>query len=457
VLRVGAAVALVAAHLLCVLTGTGEAAVAARASSVADAPAQVTHVSGDPFPMAGQFDGLHEAFTVYRRIAESGGWDELPTTRPMRQGNRNVDVPLVRARLAAEPGSTLRRHHPYPTFFDAELDVAVRDFQRRHGLRADGVVGQATIDVLNVPARERARQIATNLDRHARLWGETARRHVVVNIASAELYAIEDGRTVDTMRVIVGSARHQTPALSSKLTHFVLNPYWNVPRGIAVRSILPQIQNDPEYIATRGFQVYQGAGSGRIDPASIDWAELSPRRFPYRLRQDPGPENALGRIKFIFPNEYAVYLHDTPKRAEFVRSVRTRSNGCVRVQDPFRLASFLMGSQSGWTNSQLMQRVTSGNRRVVLLPESVPVHLAYFTVWVDARGEVHFRDDIYRRDHTAPPADEPKPAAPSDLAPRPLLAAPKQPVHPDVDDTPAAGGQPYAEQTMADPRTDHPG
>ena len=351
-------------------------------------------------PTHDQYPQLRRLLASYRRLAAKPPWLEVPQGRTMQLGNRDVRVPILRARLAAEPGAGLSEDVRFPQWFDGDLDRVVRDFQRRHGLEDDGVVGTTTVRALNVPAEQRVRQIELNLERWRRLPRNLGSRHLFVNIAAAELDAVEHDRVVARMRVVVGNAAWQTPVLSSTITHFVINPYWIVPRRIAVESLLPNIVEDPEYLRVHGFRVYDALDteSGELDAATIEWSELGPRKFPYRLRQEPGPDNALGRMKFVFPNRYSVYLHDTPVRDSFVPRVRTRSHGCVRLENPDAVAEYLIAETEEWSRAKLLEAIAADERRVVRLDRRVPVHLAYLTAWVSETGAVQFRRDYYGRD-----------------------------------------------------------
>lgn len=370
-------------------------------------------------PASPAYHQLRGALERYRSIAKSGGWMTVPSGRSLQHGNRDIRVPILRERLKSEPfGIRLEPPVGFPQWFDGELDRAVRDFQRRHGLEIDGVVGPATLTALNVSAAARSRQVELNMERWRRLPRDMGRRHVLVNIPSAELEAIENGMARIRMRVVVGAPRWETPELSSSISHFIVNPYWNVPRSIAVRSLLPNIVGDERYLEKRGFRVYaveageraahaepteraeptEQAEPTEIDAASIRWTELGASNFPYRLRQDPGPDNALGRMKFIFRNRFSVYLHDTPVRGAFVENVRTRSHGCVRLEKPLELAEWLLDSNEKWTSTRLLAALAGNDRYTATLDSPVAVHLAYLTVAADETGAIHFLPDVYGRD-----------------------------------------------------------
>jgi murein L,D-transpeptidase YcbB/YkuD len=298
--------------------------------------------------------------------------------------------------------------------FDTALESAVKQFQARHGLDADGVVGKNTLAALNVPIETRIQQIILNMERWRWLPQELGSRYLLVNMAGFSLQVIENDRSVMDMRVIIGRPYRSTPAFIADLTHIVLNPYWNVPHKLAVEDLLPKQTADPEYLGKKGFRVYAdwSAGAEQLDVEKISWSEVNEYNFPYRLRQEPGKLNSLGRIKFMLPNPYAVYLHDTPSRHLFNNPVRMFSSGCIRVEEPIRLASYLLRGKQGWSEADVQKAIDSERNRAVTLPEKLPVYLIYLTTWVDDQGRVQYRDDVYGRDELvqlawqAPPADD---------------------------------------------------
>lgn len=366
-------------------------------------------------PSHGGYAGMQGYLEHYRQLAAEGGWPAMPEGPSLHPGDREAAVEVLRRRLAAT-GDLPSPETDDPAFFDGALEAALRAFQERHGLEADGVAGHATRKALNVPAGERVRQIEINMERWRWVPQDLGRRHLLINIADFTLTAVEDGREVLRMPVVVGRPYRRTPVFSGAMTYLELNPYWNVPHKLAVKDILPKVQDDPAYLAREGFEVFASweADAPPLDPAGIDWAGMTPERFRYRLRQAPGPLNALGRIKFMFPNKFAVYLHDTPARQLFQRPARLYSSGCIRVAAPLDLAAFVMEGSGEWNRAALEAAVAAGNRRVVHLPEAVPVHLLYWTAWVGPDGRLQFREDVYRRDPALERAlQERQPQAPS--------------------------------------------
>lgn len=356
------------------------------------------------------YGDLVAALDRLRSLQSADGWHPVADGPTLRTGDRGQRVAQVAGRLLASGdynGSETE-------LFDASLEQAVARFQSRHGLDADGVVGRATLAALNVSVQERIEQIIVNLERWRWLPEDLGDSYVLVNIAGFSLDVIENKRNVTSMRVVVGLPYRRTPVFSGQITYLVFNPYWEVPTSIAVKDKLPLIKDDPEYLERNGYALLNGWGAEerRVDPQSIDWQNVTPANFRYRLRQSPGPLNALGRVKFMFPNEFSVYLHDTPGRELFGRESRTFSSGCIRVERPLELARWLLRDTRAWGQQEIDNAIASGRERVVMLPVKVPVHLLYWTAWVDQAGTLHFRDDIYGRDarvlaslKSAPPED----------------------------------------------------
>lgn len=276
----------------------------------------------------------------------------------------------------------------------------MRRFQQRHGLQADGSVGEATLAALNVPVEERIRQIEANMERWRWLPRQLEPRYILVNMAGYELQVIEAEQTVLNMRVIVGRDYRQTPVFTSAMTSLVLNPHWYVPRSIFRDDILPRLRRDPEYLERLGMRLFSslnGNGS-EVDAAGVDWAAVDGNSFPYILRQGPGPHNALGRVKFLLPNRYGIFLHDTPDRALFSQPARAFSSGCIRLEDPIELARYVLADEERWSRAGLEAAVAQGRPLGLTLPEPIPVYLVYWTAWVDEAGVLQLRDDIYGRD-----------------------------------------------------------
>lgn len=345
------------------------------------------------------YRNLRDSLAAYRRVAAAGDWPTVPDGPKLTLGDSGPRVSALRARLAATIdllGSGIESE----TFDDA-LKQATIVFQKRHGLDPDGVVGRATIAALNVSVDARIEQIMLNMERWRWMPDDLGERHVLVNIAAFSLQGIENGRIRSEMRVVVGKQYRRTPVFSDRISYLELNPFWHVPPKIAANDVLPKIIADPNYVASAGFSVLDGWGANAqtLDPAAINWSALGPGRFPYKLRQNPGPQNALGSVKFMFPNKHDVYLHDSPARELFGRTLRTFSSGCIRVERPLDLAAFVLNNQTDWEDrTDIQQAIAGKDTRIVRLATPVPVHLTYFTAWTSEDGTVNFRQDIYDRD-----------------------------------------------------------
>ncbi len=341
---------------------------------------------------------LQQALAHYQAIAAAGDWPALPDGPTLRAGDHAEAVLALRARLAREAMDGAPDDKA-GALFDASLEAAVRRFQARHGLDVDGAVGSQTRLALNTPVNARIDQLVANLERRRWLGAAPGRRQVRVNVAAFTLEAVDGDAVPLRMRVVVGRPYRPSPEFSDRIRYLVLNPYWEVPPSLAAKDKLPLIRRDPGYLAREHMRVLQGWGERprQIDPASVDWWRVA-TPLPYRLRQDPGPWNALGRIKFMFPNVHDVYLHDTPARELFAHAERGFSSGCIRLQDPLGLADWLLADVPGWSPEALRAAIDSGDTRTVNLREPVPVYLLYWTAWVGSDGAVQFRRDIYDRD-----------------------------------------------------------
>ena len=347
-------------------------------------------------PDYGVYAPLVQGLARYRTIAAQGGWPHLPEMRALRVGDSSATIGAVRTRLAAEgylPSAT------GGSLFDNELARSIAAFQRRHGLTVDSVLGPRTRRALNVPVEHRIEQIDANLERLRWLPANLGSRFVVVNIPAFSLYGYVDGDRVLTMRVVVGDelVSRRTPIFADTMEYVEFGPYWNVPRSIAVNEILPKVRRDRGYLARNGFQLLRGWGDNApaVDPRTLSDAALFSTR--YRLRQLPGPNNALGRVKFMFPNDYNIYLHDTPSKLLFDEADRAHSHGCVRVADPPALAEFVLHDRADWSADRIRGALDAGRRVQVSVRPGVPVYLIYLTAFV-RDGEVAFRDDVYNRD-----------------------------------------------------------
>lgn len=338
---------------------------------------------------------LREVLQRYRAVAAQGGWTLLPSGETLRSGSQGPRVAQLRERLSLS-GDLLAPESEVPELFDEGLNEAVMRFQRRHGLLADGQVGKRTVAVLNTPVEARIRQIEANMERWRWLPRGLARRHIEVNVAGYELALIDAQQPLLQMRVIIGREYRQTPLFASEVTHLVLNPHWYVPRLIFREDILPTLRKDPRRFAQLKLHLLNGAQE--VEASTVDWTQVDGFTFPYTLRQEPGPHNALGRIKFLISDSDGIYLHDTPDRHLFDRNSRALSSGCIRLEKPLELAVYLLANPEQWDYRKLEEVIGAGKPLGVSLPEPVPIYFTYWTVWVDQAGVVQFRDDIYDLD-----------------------------------------------------------
>ncbi len=355
---------------------------------------------GNLWPTHSGYTDLRDALAKLRSLAADRGWPSIDPGETLRPGDRHVAVNGLRQRLTSSGDARPTGPDDDPFFFDAALESAVRQFQERSRLKVDGIVGLDTLGMLNVPVNRRIRQVVLNLERWRWLPHDLGTRYIIVNTADFRLKAVENGRVALQMRVVVGRPARRSPVFSADMTYLVINPYWNVPTTIAVEDILPELRKDVGYLAQRGIRVFQSwdVDAPEVDPAAVDWQAYHADRFPFWLRQDPGPYNALGRIKFMFPNPFAVYLHDTPNRSLFNRVQRDFSSGCIRVESPAALADFVLAGDDRWPPDVLAEMIEKGERRTIRLKQPVPVHLLYMTAWADDTGAIQFRKDIYDRD-----------------------------------------------------------
>lgn len=338
---------------------------------------------------------LKEALAHYRQVAKDGGWPNVPPGATIKPDTTDPRILAVRVRLD-QPGAA----DEDAALYGLTLQNAIKDFQRRHGLEPDAVIGNDTLAALNQSAAEKARTIEVNMERWRWLPQSLGERHIRVNIAGFDLEAWQDDKLVSSQAVVVGRDYRRTPVFSGTMTYLVLNPSWEVPPSIAQNDLLPHIQKDPSYLSRMNFQVLQGWGAGEqvVDPAQLNWDALSPRNLNYRFRQSPGELNALGRVKLMFPNPHAIYLHDTPARNLFAKAERGFSSGCIRLEQPLELSAWALEGTSGWDRSRIDAQVKTGKTETVKLKKPVQVHLLYWTTWVNEAGEVNFRRDIYGRD-----------------------------------------------------------
>jgi L,D-transpeptidase YcbB len=346
------------------------------------------------------YEKLKASLSIYRDIVKKGGWPPLSTGPVLRRGDHGERVKELRAYLRITGDLDASPEDADNQLFDEYLENGVRRFQSRHGLNSDGAVGPATRSAMEVPAADRLRQIEVNMERWRWLPDVLGDRYIQVNIADFTLAVIENNSNVLNMKAIVGKDFQKTPVFSGMITNLELNPYWNIPSKIASEEILPEIRKKRTYLSRNKIRVYRhwGPDAQAIKPSSINWSKVSKHNFPFRLRQDPGKNNPLGSVKFLFPNKYAVYIHGTPYHDLFERESRGFSHGCIRIESPVELADYLLRDNSAWNGEALLSAIETGENRILPLPDPTPVHILYFTAWVDETGMIHFRNDVYGHD-----------------------------------------------------------
>jgi L,D-transpeptidase YcbB len=342
-------------------------------------------------PTNPDYRALQRALAEYRRQAAAGGWPAVPSDLKVKPGQSSPQVSAVARRLAASgdySGNVPLDGRPSP--YGPELQDAVKRFQRRHGFADDGVTGAALAAEMNVPLGARVRQIALNMERWRWLPRDLGERYILVNIPDMRLDVWDHGTVPVSMRVVVGKPDTQTPIFNDTMTYIVFAPYWNVPTDIAKNETLPSVVRDPGFLNRMNMAVVDAAGN-EVDPASIDLESPG----SYRFRQRPGTSNALGLVKFMFPNQFNVYLHDTPADSLFARASRSLSHGCVRLEQPEKLAEYVLRDQPEWTPDRISEAMHGAQEHHVKLKEPIPVYLGYWTARVTSDGVVQFRKDVY--------------------------------------------------------------
>lgn len=349
-------------------------------------------------PKWGNFSALVQAKQQVREWVKQPEWSPLVISASLKPGYAGAEISWVRHRLAAT--QELAGAAAEGETFDEPLQEAIRQFQHKHGLEPDGILGKATVRELSATPQWRLQQIDANLERYRWLPEEWGSRYVMVNVPDFRLNVVENGNSVLQMYVVVGRGERHTPQMHDFISYVVLNPTWTVPKKIGQSDILEHIAEDPHYLKKNNFQVYKREGKREflVDPSEVEWSKVPLHSFPYRFKQLSGTRNALGRVKFMFPNTESVYLHDTNARELFKRQSRSFSSGCVRIEKPLDLLDYLFRGDAQWTPEKLRETLQKGEETTVRLPEKVPVHLVYWTAWVDESGQLQFRHDLYDRD-----------------------------------------------------------
>lgn len=347
-------------------------------------------------PETGSF--IESAINTYSQIVSNGGWPNVPGTVKMQLGVVDPAVSVMRKRLII--AGDLSQSAGVSNSFDTYVDAAVKRFQARHGLPADGVMGQYSLAAMNVPADIRLGQLQTNLARVRTLAAsDQGSRYVMVNIPAAQIEAVEAGRVVQRHTAIVGKIDRQTPILDSKIHEVILNPYWTAPKSIIQKDIIPLMRKDPTYLEKNKIRLFNEQTREEVPPESVDWSTDDAVKLMFR--QDPGKINAMSSTKINFPNSHAVYMHDTPSQGLFNKLMRFDSSGCVRIQNVRDLNVWLLRDTPGWDRQTMEATIASRVNTPIAVSNPVPVHFVYVSAWSTGDGVVHLRDDIYEMDGQA--------------------------------------------------------
>lgn len=349
-----------------------------------------------------QFRLLKKELIRYQKMAETNHWVKIPTNKDSLDLRRNSRfVNLLRSRLETE--DYLRRRILFKSdTFDQEMIIALKEFQASHGIAETGYPGPLTVAAMNVSPKARVQQIEINLERW-RNFHPPLTEYILVNIPDFQMRFYQKEKVVMNMRVVVGKRNRQTPVFNAKLTYLVLNPTWNIPPNVLRKDVLAKVKKDPNYLQSSNMKVYGRDSCGKrvvIPDTTVNWRQISSRHVPYEIVQQAGADNALGQVKFMFPNSFNVYMHDSPAKKLFSSPAPLFSSGCVRLSDAKALAFFLL-EREGWTTDRLAQALESGKTETVVLRQSLMVYLQYFTSWVDESGQIQFRRDYYGRDKSA--------------------------------------------------------
>jgi len=353
-------------------------------------------------PQKYHYKQLQQKVAEYREIKANGGWEKVMLTETLKPGKSADGVPSLRQRLiVTKDYLPCEESSDDALVYDECLQKAVKYFQIRNGLADDGEVGPKTLSVLNKSVDERIQTLLLNLDRIKWFNDPKSQRHIIINIPDFMLYFEQDGELIQTFRTIVGTPKNPTPIFSNSVKTIVLNPQWNVPKSIIQKEYIPKILRNPNVLRKERIEVYSGWGrdASIVDPSSVNWAAYRySKTVPYRLAQTAGTHNALGKVKFLFPNKFSVYMHDTPTKHLFEKDKRAFSHGCIRLQKPRELLETFSTFEEN-IDFEKSQKILKGTKKKYLpLDEKVPIDVIYLTAWVDYDGKLQFRNDVYRYD-----------------------------------------------------------
>lgn len=346
-------------------------------------------------------DGLRETYSFQQKASQTGftNWKPLKADKSIKIGDIHNSLPDIRKRLAFWGFGNVAITVGEEKVYDSLLISAVIQMQKRFGMEPDGVIGQGTIHALNQSPESLIQTAAVNLERLRWLPRQIKEQElIIVNTANFQLDYLVNRDTLLSSKVIVGKAYHSTPQFNAEMSYLVFSPTWTVPTSITRNEIIPAVKRNNNYLRDKNMKILTNSG-GFVDPSSIDWSKVNPRNFPYTIRQEPGQQNSLGLVKFMFPNKHSVYIHDTPSRSLFAREDRALSHGCIRIQKPFEFAKILLSYDESWTDDRIRLAMNQTTERTVTLNRKIPVVILYLTYWANTRGEYFFRKDIYSRDN----------------------------------------------------------
>ncbi len=360
----------------------------------------LAHAFKEAKPKFPLYDRLLSGLKRYQDIAQAGGWQSLPDFKDLKPGMSSPVVPALRERLTQEGDYQSPLDHQETDRYDAPLLEAVKKFQSRHGLANEGYVGKMTRQALDESVEQKIARLKLNLDRIKWIKRGSDRYQIYANIPGYTLYVFDGQESVQSMKVIIGRKGHETPIFYGRVRTIVLNPYWRIPASIIRHEMIPKLQKDPQYTNKKKIEIHKGYSehSASVDPLNVNWHQYGRKLPPYKFMQSPGTHNALGKIKYLFPNSYAVYMHDTNQPYLFSKDVRALSHGCVRLHKPVDLLETfsVMDPKIDFKKSQ---KVLENNVKTPLrLSNSIPVDVIYLTTWVNRDGSIQFRNDIYGYD-----------------------------------------------------------
>lgn len=353
----------------------------------------IEHIINGVLPKKPTYYSFKAALKKYR-LLKTENWININSNKTIKPGDENENIPSIRKRLNIL-GDLKDSSYLHKNLYDENLLSAVKNFQARHGINVDGEIGPKTLATMNVLIQRRIEQIEANLERWRWLPREFGNFYIIVNIANFELDVFKNKKQVQNYKVIVGKPYRKTPVFSASMQYLVLNPTWTIPPGILTNDVLPGVRKDVNYLKTKKIEVTDNQGK-TLDASTINWNDPIVKSYTYR--QPPGPENSLGAVKFMFPNSFSVYLHDTPSKALFQREERAFSSGCIRVSEPLKLAEYLLNDSVNYNFGKLKEIVKTNITQTIKLKEKPDVFLLYWTAWTDSAGKVNFRQDIYNRD-----------------------------------------------------------